>query len=81
MFTRMFVFDLLERSIKTVAQAVLALITMEGVNILEIDTKALISVSLTAGVISILTSIISSGVREKGTASLVVPPDSTSILK
>lgn len=74
MFSRIFVLDVMERAVKTVAQATLALLTMDGVNVFSLDWGQVAKASLTAGFISILTSIVTAGVRERGTASLVVNP-------
>lgn len=74
MFSKVFALDLLERAIKTVAQTMLALITMDGVNIFSINYKEMFAAAATAGLISVLTSIVTAGVRERGTASLVVNP-------
>jgi len=63
--------DAIERSIKTIAQAAVALLTASGVlGILDIQIVVLLSVSGMAGLISILTSIASAGKTES--ASLVV---------
>lgn len=74
MFSKIFWMDAGERAIKTFAQAALMLLTMDGVNILTVDWKALLTASTTASVISVLTSIVSSSVRNRDTASLTVSP-------
>lgn len=50
-----------ERAIKTVAQAALAFIGTGSIGLFEIDWTSLISVSLGAGFLSILTSIVTVG--------------------
>lgn len=50
-----------ERAIKTVAQAALAVIGTGAVGILSVDWQGIASVSLMAGLISVLTSIASHG--------------------
>jgi hypothetical protein len=62
MFTKEFWIDYaLERAVKTVAQAALAFIGTGSMGLFEIDWTSLISVSLGAGFLSILTSIVSAG--------------------
>lgn len=69
--TRLFWFDAAERAIKTVAQTMVALLTASGVlGILDVEWIGVLSVSGLAGVVSILTSIASSG--NGNSASLVV---------
>ena len=48
-----------ERAIKTIAQAALATIGTGAVGILAVDWQGIVSVSLMAGVVSVLTSIVS----------------------
>lgn len=48
-----------ERAIKTVAQAALAFLGTGSIGLFEIDWVSLASVSLGAGLLSILTSIVS----------------------
>lgn len=63
--------DTTERAIKTIAQSMIALLTASGVlGIVDIDWKAMVSVSALAGLVSVLTSIASSG--EGNSASLVI---------
>lgn len=69
--TKLFWFDTIERSIKTVAQSMVALLTASGVlGLLDVDWKVMISISGLSGLVSILTSIASSG--SGNSASLVV---------
>lgn len=68
---KLFWFDAVERSIKTVAQSMVALLTASGVlGILEVDWEVMLSISALSGLVSILTSIASSGTGNS--ASLVV---------
>lgn len=50
-----------ERAIKTVAQTALAYIGTGSIGLFEIDWNSLLSLSLGAGLLSILTSIVSAG--------------------
>jgi|JI10StandDraft_1071094.scaffolds.fasta_scaffold173407_2 hypothetical protein len=72
MYTKLFWLDALERSGKTVAQVLLTTITLAGVDVLGINWGQTVVTSLTAGVVSILTSIVSSGINKDSSASLVV---------
>lgn len=72
MYTKLFWLDALERSGKTVAQVLLTTITLAGVDVLGINWVQTIVTSITAGVVSILTSIVSSGISKDSSASLVV---------
>lgn len=70
MFTVGFWKDAAERAIKTFAQALVAAIAV-GTPIMELDFAQGAGIAATASLVSILTSIASSGVGDKGTASLV----------
>jgi hypothetical protein len=50
-----------ERAIKTIAQTALAYIGTGSIGLFEIDWNSLLSLSLGAGLLSILTSIVSAG--------------------
>jgi len=62
--------DSAERAIKTVAQALVALIAADTMNVLAADVGQLVGVSLGAGIVSLLTSIASANYGD-GTPSLV----------
>lgn len=70
MWTASFWKDAGERAIKTFAQALLATMTV-GTSIVEIDWAQGAGIAATAAAMSILTSIGSAGVGDKGTAGLV----------
>jgi hypothetical protein len=76
MWTKTFWKQALERALKTFAQAALALLTGDGLGVLDVDWTAVVSVGALAAVASILTSIVSAPVGpDKGSPSLVdVPP-------
>jgi hypothetical protein len=73
-FSKVFLADASERALKTVAQVVLALLTVDGADILSLDYGQVASAALTAGVISILTSIVSASARGSESASLTINP-------
>ncbi len=77
LFTATFWLDAFERAIKTAAQSALALI---GVNVTDVASLNWQEMLITTGVatgLSVLTSIVSSGIGEPGTASVLnpAPPD------
>ena len=72
MFTKIFWKDAGERALKTVAQSMVALLTAGSFNLLSVDYKNLLSVSLFAGLTSLLTSVASASVGSTNSASLVV---------
>lgn len=53
--------DALERAVRTVAQAWLAVLTISGTTLLNADLKSMVAVGGTAGAISLLMSIVASG--------------------
>jgi len=71
MFTRQFWKAAVERAVKTVAQALIAVIAGASFDWFTADWQAIAGVSLTAGVLSILTSIASEGMGPKNSPSLV----------
>ncbi len=77
LLTGSFWLDTIERAIKTAAQSMLALV---GVNVTDVASLNWQEMLITTGVatgLSVLTSIVSSGIGEPGTASLLnpAPPD------
>ncbi len=75
MWTRDFWLDLLERAVKTFAQAAVAGLSANAIGVLEVDWVTIASVSALAALISVLTSIASAPFSSKGTASLVTKVD------
>ncbi|MDO4610945.1 holin [Corynebacterium sp.] len=70
MFTVVFWRDVAERALKTFAQALVATLAV-GVPIYDVGWVESLGVAATAMVVSVLTSIASSGVGEDGSASLL----------
>jgi hypothetical protein len=71
MFHKLFWFDAIERAVRTVAQSFLALVSAEGFNLLTADWKAMLSVGITAGLLSLLMSL-SAVHKDNISASFVV---------
>nr|DAE84611.1 MAG TPA: hypothetical protein [Bacteriophage sp.] len=63
--------DAIERAVRTVAQSLLALLTVNGISLYTIDWGKMLSAAVLAGAISLLTSIAASGSGDKGTASFL----------
>ena len=70
MWSREFWLDTLERGVKTFAQGVVAGIGANAVGVLDIEWVVVLSVSATAALLSVLTSVGSMPFNQKGTASL-----------
>lgn len=66
MFTVAFWKAAAERAVKTVAQAAIAVIGVDMVSVIDLDWPYIAGVSVTAGVVSLLTSVASNGVGEPG---------------
>lgn len=71
MWTKTFWKQALERAIKTFAQAVLALLTGDGLGIVDVDWATVVSVGALAALASVLTSIVSLPVGEPNSPSAV----------
>lgn len=69
MFTRTFLKDTAERAIKTAAQALLAVLLV-GTPLWQIAWGEALGIAATATVVSILTSVVSGGLGNRGTASM-----------
>jgi hypothetical protein len=77
LLTGSFWLDTLERSIKTAAQTILGLIGTNVTDVTSLNWQDIgIAAAFTTG-LSVLTSIVSSGIGEPGTASVMnpAPPD------
>lgn len=71
MKTKKFWEDAAERAVRTFAQALLAILGAGAVNIMTVDWVQALSVAVGAAILSILTSVASSGVGAKGSPSLL----------
>ena len=72
MFSKQFLLDMTERAIKTIAQTVIASLLASGaLGLFDANWGDILSVAGLAGVISLLTSIASSGTGDSDSASLV----------
>lgn len=71
MFTGEFWKSAVERAIKTVAQALVAVVAATSFDWFSADWRAVAGTAATAGVLSLLTSVASAGAGDKGTPSLV----------
>lgn len=70
MKSKQFWLDASERAVKTFAQAMLAVFTA-GVTILSVDWTEALAIGATAALVSVLTSVASTGNGDLDTASLV----------
>ena len=71
MRNKSFWIDAAERTIRTIAQSLLALMGTDALGIVGLDWMQMGSVAIGAGLMSLLTSIVATGVGDKGTAELV----------
>lgn len=74
MFTATFWKSAAERAIKTVAQALIAVIAATTFDWFTADWQAIAGTAATAGVLSLLSSIASAGIGDKGSTSLMTLP-------
>ena len=71
MFSATFWKSTIERSVRTAAQVLLGFLVVGETGILDVDWEQALSVTGVAVIASILTSVVATGVGDKGTASLV----------
>ena len=71
MFAATFWKSTVERSIRTAAQVLLGFLVVGETGVLDVDWEQALSVTGVAVIASILTSVVATGVGDKGTASLV----------
>jgi hypothetical protein len=79
MFTATFWKSAAERAIKTVAQALIAVLAATTFDWFTADWQAIAGTAATAGVLSLLSSIASAGMGDKGTPSIVAAPSNATI--
>lgn len=70
MFTKRFAFDLLERAVKTFAQALIAALAI-GTPIYDVQWSESLGIAATAALASVLSSLASINAGTRGTASLI----------
>jgi len=80
MFTASFWKSAAERALKTVAQALIAVLAATTFDWFSADWKAIAGTAATAGVLSLLSSIASAGIGDKGTPSVVEAPANAALL-
>lgn len=71
MFTKTFWTDAIERAVKTVAQALIAVVAATNFDWISADWRAIASTAATAGVLSLLSSIASDRFGVAGTPSVL----------
>ena len=60
-----------ERAIRTAAQVLLGFFVVGETGVLDVDWAQALSVTVVAVIVSVLTSVVATGIGDKGTASLV----------
>ena len=71
MFTKKFWVDATERALKTFAQFIVVLGAAGSLNVFTTDWEKTLGVAIGGAVLSYATSIVSAGIGNKGSASLV----------
>lgn len=71
MLSKSFWIDAAERAVKTAAQTAVAMLGTGLVGIIDVDWQNVASVSAVAALVSLLTSIASNPVGDRGTAAVV----------
>lgn len=71
MWTKSFWLDATERAVKTGTQSILALLVVDGSTVLSLDWGNAAAVAGTAALVSLGTSLISSGVGRPDSASMI----------
>jgi hypothetical protein len=72
MWTKSFWKQAAERAVKSAAQALIGLWALDGgLNVLDVDARLAAGVAAGAAVLSVLTSIVTSGIGEPGDPSAV----------
>ena len=71
MWSKKFVLDTTERTIRTMAQALLGLLGSQAVAITTLDWSQMLSITLGAGIAAVLTAIVATGVGDHESASFL----------
>jgi hypothetical protein len=74
MFTASFWKDTAERAVATAAQALVAVLSVDGIDWLQVDAKGIAATAAGAAVLSVLKSLVASRVNDPESASLVDLP-------
>lgn len=74
MFTTAFWKDAAERAIATAAQSAIAVLGVDGFDLLEVGTSGVLSVAAGGALLSVLKSLVASKVHDPNSASLVDLP-------
>lgn len=72
MFTKLFWMDAVERAVSTFAQALLAVVTADGFDVLQADLKQSLLVAVVAAAASLLKSLVAVKATDHQSASFVV---------
>ena len=61
--------DAVERTVRTMAQTLLALLGNQAVNVVALDWGQMLSITVGAGIVCVLTAIVATGVGDHESAS------------
>ena len=61
--------DAVERTVRTMAQTLLALLGNQAVNVVALDWGQMLSITVGAGIVAVLTAIVATGVGDHESAS------------
>jgi len=71
MLTKKFWIDTCERVVRTMAQSLIAILGTNALGIIGLDWVQILSITASAGLMSLLTAIVASKVGNKGTAEFI----------
>jgi hypothetical protein len=79
MFTALFWKDTLERTLATMAQVLLAVLTADGFDVLQADFKTLAVTVVTAGVLAVLKAVVAASVVRPSVSPASLAPDNRGV--